>query len=321
MLSSSKFRFQSSKLPCGTEGTISLPACGIDDFLRHANEMAQFADNMTIRHLLSIAVALMLCAGAASAQEKGDAKAQLKSLVGKVNSQLKAGKRTEADLADTLKEFDTLLEQHKGNKSDEVAQILLMKAMLYIQVFKDSEKGVGMLKQIKQDFPDSAQSKKMDEIIPMVEKQAEAQKVQSALKEGGVFPDFDEKDLEGKPLSIAKYKGKVVLVDFWATWCGPCVAELPNVLKAYQKYHDKGFEIIGISLDEDRDALTSFIKKKEMPWKQYFDGKGWQNKLARQYGVNSIPATYLLDGEGKLVKRDLRGEALAEELEKLLAKK
>lgn len=283
---------------------------------------------MKTRHLIPIclipivtAAALLLCTEAAPAQDQNSAKAQIQSLMRKIDGKLKDGKRSESDLADELKAFDTLLEQHKGQSGEDSAQILLMKAMLYLNIFQQNEKGLEILKQIRQDFPDSAQSKRMDEIIPMVEKQVEAQKIQSRLKEGAAFPDFDEKDLDGKPLSVAKYKGKVVLIDFWATWCGPCVAELPNVLKAYQKYHDKGFEIIGISLDEDRDALTSFIKKREMTWKQYFDGKGWQNKLARQYGVNSIPATYLLDGEGKLVKKDLRGEALAEELEKLLAKK
>lgn len=266
------------------------------------------------------AVALLMNGGQAAAQEKKDAKSQLQELVRSINGKLKNGKRTESDLADDLKKFDTLLSQHQGEQTGEVAQILLMKAMLYIQVLEQSEKGLAMLKQIKQDFPQTAEAKRMDEIIPVVEKQAEAQKLQSKMKEGAAFPDFDEKDLEGKPLSIANYKGKVVLIDFWATWCGPCVAELPNVIDAYKKYHDKGFEIIGISLDQERDALTNFMKKQGMTWKQYFDGKGWQNKLAVQYGIHSIPATYLLDGEGKIVAKDLRGEALSAQLAKLLKK-
>jgi len=122
-------------------------------------------------------------------------------------------------------------------------------------------------------------------------------------------------------MKLSEYKGKVVLVDFWATWCGPCVGELPNVLEAYKKHHDAGFEILGISLDSDKAKLTAFIKQKEMPWKQYFDGKGWQTKLAQEYGINSIPATYLLDREGKIIARNLRGEALGEEVAKALAKK
>ncbi len=139
--------------------------------------------------------------------------------------------------------------------------------------------------------------------------------------DGATFPDFAEQDLAGNPLAIANYKGKVVLVDFWATWCVPCVAELPNVLAVYEKYHAKGFEVIGISLDKDKTALTSFIQKKKMPWPQYFDGQGWNNKLAAKYGISSIPATYLLNGGGKILGQDLRGDALDAAIAKALAKK
>jgi thiol-disulfide isomerase/thioredoxin len=110
------------------------------------------------------------------------------------------------------------------------------------------------------------------------------------------------------------------MVDFWATWCGPCVAEFPNVHAAYEKYHSKGFDIVGVSLDEDRAALDGFIKDKGVAWPQYFDGKGWENKLARQYGITSIPATYLLDQNGKIVSVGLRGSALDTELATLLSK-
>ena len=113
----------------------------------------------------------------------------------------------------------------------------------------------------------------------------------------------------------------MVLVDFWATWCGPCVDELPNVLAAYKKYHGQGFEIVGISLDEDQAKLTSFLKEQGMTWAQFFDGKGWENKLAVKYGVESIPATFLLDGEGTIIAKNLRGPALDAELARRLAQK
>jgi thiol-disulfide isomerase/thioredoxin len=129
--------------------------------------------------------------------------------------------------------------------------------------------------------------------------------------------------MTGKPLSIANYKGKVVLLDFWATWCPPCRAELPNVLKTYKEYHAQGFEIIGISLDrdQDREKLTSFLEEKNMTWPQFFDGNYWKNKLAVKYGVNSIPATYLLDGQGTIIGKDLRGEELDKAVAKAVAKK
>ena len=130
------------------------------------------------------------------------------------------------------------------------------------------------------------------------------------LNVGKKFPDFAEKDLAGNPLSLSAYKGKVVLVDFWATWCGPCVGELPNVLAAYKKYHGQGFEIVGISLDEDQAKLTSFLKEQGMTWAQFFDGKGWENKLAVKYGVESIPASFCSTGKGTIIAKNLRGPAL-----------
>jgi peroxiredoxin len=196
-----------------------------------------------------------------------------------------------------------------------------MKAMLYMQVFENDEKGAELIAQLKKDFPETKPGKNADKVLENMEKQKEAKKIQKSLAEGTKFPDFDEKDLDGKPLSVANYKGKVVLVDFWAVWCGPCVAELPNVLKAYEAHHAKGFEIIGISLDQDEKKLKAFIEEKKMTWVQYFDGKGWGNKLAAKYGVNSIPATYLLDGEGKIIGKNLRGEALEKAVAKALEKK
>jgi thiol-disulfide isomerase/thioredoxin len=110
--------------------------------------------------------------------------------------------------------------------------------------------------------------------------------------------------LDGRAVDLTKLRGKVVLVDFWATWCPPCRAEVPNVVAAFKKYHDKGLEIVGISLDQDKDALQSFVKEKDMAWPQYFDGKGWDNEISTRYGIDSIPAMWLLDKKGMLVSTD-----------------
>ena len=251
---------------------------------------------------------------------KAQAKADLQVLIGKVQAKLTDGKKTEKEMADELREFDALLAKYKDEKTDEVSQILYMKAALYLQVFDDPAKGAALISQLKKDFPETSWGKKADDMLASMKQQGEAGAIQGGMVVGAKFPDFEEKDLEGKPLSVANYKGKVLLVDFWATWCGPCVRELPNVLKAYEKYHPKGFEILGVSLDSDKARLTSFMTAQKVTWQQYFDGKGWQNKLAGKYGVSSIPATYLLDGEGKIIAKNLRGEELETALAKALEK-
>ena len=134
--------------------------------------------------------------------------------------------------------------------------------------------------------------------------------------EGQVLPEFSPVvDLDGKPVSLADYRGKLVLLDFWATWCGPCITELPNIKEVYEKYHDKGFEIIGISLDTDEAALRTFIKENRLPWRQVFDGAGRETPLAQQYGVRGIPAQFLIDREGTVISVKARGKRLKDLVE------
>ncbi len=128
------------------------------------------------------------------------------------------------------------------------------------------------------------------------------------------------KTLEGKSLSLDDYKGKVVLLDFWATWCGPCVGELPNVKANYGKYHPQGFDIVGVSLDEDEAELRDFIKVKAMPWPQIFDGKGWEAGDAQAYGVRAIPFTLLIGKDGVIAAVNPRGEELEPAIQAALAK-
>jgi thiol-disulfide isomerase/thioredoxin len=124
--------------------------------------------------------------------------------------------------------------------------------------------------------------------------------------------------VDGRAVDLSEMKGKVVLVDFWATWCGPCVAEIPRVKEAYTKLHSKGFEIVGISFDKDKAKLESFVKDKGMEWPQFFDGKAWQNEYGQKYGINAIPTMWLVDKKGNLREPNARGD-LAAKVEKLLA--
>ncbi len=132
--------------------------------------------------------------------------------------------------------------------------------------------------------------------------------------EGQVLPDFSSPvvDLEGNPISLADYRGKVVLLDFWAVWCGPCLGEIPRIKTLYEKYHAKGFDVIGVSLDEDEAALRAYINENEMPWRQIFDAQKWSGHLVQQYGVRSIPAPFLIDREGKVISVKARGRLLDE---------
>ena len=126
--------------------------------------------------------------------------------------------------------------------------------------------------------------------------------------------------LNGKPFDQSTLTGKVVLVDFWATWCGPCIAEIPNVLEAYKKYSSKGFEVVGVSLDQDRDALEKFVTDKKIPWPILFEnseGSGWQHPLATYYGISGIPTVILIGKDGNVVSLNARGERLGELLAEL----
>jgi thiol-disulfide isomerase/thioredoxin len=137
------------------------------------------------------------------------------------------------------------------------------------------------------------------------------------------FIPFEGIDLEGKKISVADYKGKVLLVDFWASWCRPCLTDMPNVVTAYKKYKDKGFEVIGVSLDHPNSEhkVRSTMSRLDMTWPVIYEGKFWEATPAVMNGVHSIPMTYLLDRQGKPRYTRVYGKELEKAIEELLAEK
>lgn len=135
------------------------------------------------------------------------------------------------------------------------------------------------------------------------------------------FTDF----LTGQKLSVADFKGKIVLLDFWATWCGPCIGEFPLLKKMYEKHHANGFEIIGVSLDANQEqkgdaALREYLSKDPLPWPQYYQGNGWESEFSLSYGILAIPTSFIIDREGRLLSVGERGEELAKQIDLLMEK-
>ena len=204
--------------------------------------------------------------------------------------------------------------QPKGLEADlqvivqEIARHLIEASM----VSNQRDKAKAFITRVKADLADHPQSAQVSQFLDQVG--------------GGLYlPGVGDEmkiaftDLNGKEIDLEKMKDKVILVDFWATWCGPCIAEMPNVTAAYETYKDKGFEVVGISLDEDKAAVVKFIADNKMPWPQFVDGKGWENELAQRFGIRSIPATFLVGKGGRIVASNLRGPDLEAAIEKALA--
>ncbi|HMP83133.1 MAG TPA: TlpA disulfide reductase family protein [Verrucomicrobiota bacterium] len=279
-------------------------------------------------YIIALFTTLLLVASSrpSPAQETNtaDFAAEVAAVTAQVDEKFSAGKTSASDMAASLKAISALIvKNQKTEDREQLAKLYMLIGRINRDALKNDMRTLGVFNQVIRDFPGtsaaaeaSAQAHQLRAKIA-----AEDAAVPEGLEIGMRFPNFTETELAGKPLSLETYRGRVVLIDFWATWCGPCVAEMPNVIATYRKYQSAGFEIIGISLDSNRDKLTAFTKTRGMTWPQYFDGKGWDNKLSRKYGVNSIPMTYLLDARGRIIGKKLRGGDLEKAVAAALGQK
>lgn len=166
-------------------------------------------------------------------------------------------------------------------------------------------------------FNSLSEENKQSSVGVMLKDYLEAAKIAGI---GNVAPDFTQNDVNGNPVKLSDFRGKYVLLDFWASWCAPCRAENPNLVNAYHKYKDKGFTVLGVSLDSPngRDAWLSAIEKDKLAWTNLSDLKGWKNEASRLYMVRAVPQNYLIDPDGKVIAVNLKGYKLGEKLEEIL---
>jgi peroxiredoxin len=235
-----------------------------------------------------------------------------KNTIAVAQLQYKASKLKDTVLAKALGEY---MEKLYDDRDERIKLLIKMNStkpqVLYALSFINS---TGVLDKLIKLYPWFTAAKIQKENI------ARGEAIAKKTAVGSPAMDFTENDVNGNPVKLSSYKGKYVLLDFWASWCGPCRKENPNVVKAYNKYHDKGFDILAVSLDEKKDKWMEAIAKDGLPWTHVSDLKGWKNAAAQMYNISAVPSNLLLDKNGNIVAKDLRAEELQKKLEEIFGK-
>jgi peroxiredoxin len=198
------------------------------------------------------------------------------------------------------------------NNPDAYLSVLLLENFLMRQ-YLTAEEITSYFAKIDKSLLNTKSAKNIKKVLDAIKNDPAAK-----VEVGGKAPEFSAKNPEGKQISLKESMGKVTIIDFWASWCGPCRGENPNVVALYKEMHAKGLNIIGVSLDKDAAKWKEAIAKDGLVWPQISNLKFWDEPIAKQYNIESIPATFILDAKGVIVARDLRGDALKAKVTELL---
>lgn len=242
-----------------------------------------------------------------------------------IRSMLAETKKSYMELIDALKADDEAAKKKAG----ELEENMMTKIKAYLEAHPNKLTTAKLLGDYQFELDEATQEAvlaKADSTfmnVPGIKELAQHLEIMKKVAVGQKFTDFEMADMKGDMHKLSDYagKGSVTLVDFWASWCGPCMREMPNLKKTYEAYHKKGFEVVGISLDSKKEDWEAAVKDKQLNWIHLSDLQGWQSAGAALYGVRSIPNTFLLDKDGTIVGHNLTGEELDKKLEELLAEK